>query len=552
MFKSTALGVALVFGTSVLIMNGCKNPAQDIKVAIATKTLSKSATLIEFVKANPTGAALPAQIPVTIGGAGKDFVQTDNGGKDFVASNGLLPLSLNRFSAPSAASPIVFTVSANVAGYAPVFQKITIASESDLKNFVIPLVSLTNPPDGASVSQTDNALTGGVSVAETKIETSVSATTPQSVELVLPAGTQVQDANKQPISATSLKTTIVYYGTTDADALKAASQFLTTVNPIGPNNVPITGNVGFITAGAVSINMTAGTTAVKNFSKAILAEIEINPALINPNTGVAIKVGDAIPVWSLNEETGQWTYETSSTVKNIGGKLVAEVSITHLSTWALNFYTTTSCPFTVTVNLGADIKAYAGYVVAYELNGQPIATLSEELSTVAPTGTTSIQIKNPVPFSIRGKVVVYMVSGTTLTKVVESPLLSNCNDFTLNIPAPAFTDFVDTDISFVAKCTNKNIIAYPTTWMSLKDVTDGTSINVHMVDGKVSAKLKNGHSYSMSAVYDEKTYTSETIKIDRAQAVSLSNAAGLKVTGAYNAASKKMALDAEFVVTDCK
>ena len=552
LYKATALGLALVFGTSVLVMNGCKNPAEDIKVAIATKTLSKSATLVQFVKANPSGPALPATIAVTIGGPGKDFVQTDNGGKDFVASNGLLPLSLNRFSAPSAANPIVFTVSANVAGYAPVFQKITIASDADLKNAVIPLVSLTTPPAGSAVVQADKPLTGGTTAVETKIETAVSATTPQAVELVLPAGTQVQDANKQPIAATTLKTTIVYYGTTNADALKAAAPIMTAVNPIGPNNTPITGNVSFITAGAVSINMTAGNTAVKNFSKAMTAEIEINPALINPNTGVAIKAGDVIPVWSLDETTGQWKYETTVSVTSAGGKLVALISINHLSTWALNFYTTTACPFTVTINLAADIKAYAGYTVVYEHAGQALAVLTSELSTNAPAGTTSIQIKNPVPAAFKGKVVVYAASATGLTKITESPSLANCNDFTLNIPSPAFTDFVDTDISFVARCTNKDIIAYPTTWMSLKDITDGTAINIHMVDGKVNAKLKNGHSYTMSAVYDEKTYTSETVVIDRTKSVAISNAAGLKVSGAYSTANKKMVLDADFTTGTCK
>ena len=551
-YKATALGVAMFFVISILTMNGCKNPAQDIKVAIATKTLSKSATLIQFVKANPNGAALPAQIPVTIGGPGKDFVQTDNGGKDFVASNGLLPLSLNRFSAPSEANPIVFTISANVAGYAPVFQKITIERNEDLKNVVIPLVSLSTPPAGAAVSQTDKALTGGVSVAETKIETAVSPTTPQSVELLLAAGTQVQDANKQPINAASVKTTMVYYGTSDPASLQAAAPFMTAVNPVGPNNQTITGNVSFITAGAVSINMTAGNTAVKNFSRAMTANVSINPALINPNTGIAVKAGDVIPVWSLNEETGQWTYEGTSTVETEGGKLVAEISITHLSTWALNFYTASSCPFTATINLAADIKAYAGYTVVYEFNGQAIAILSPELSTNAPAGTTSIKLKNPVPFSIKGKVVVYAAGSTGRVKIVESPQLSDCSDFTLNIPAPEFIDFVDTDISFVAKCTNKNIIAYPTTWMALNDITDGTSINVHMIDGKVSAKLKNGHSYSMSAVYDEKTYKSEAVVIDRTKTVNVSNAAGLKVTGVYTSGTKKMVLDAEFVVSDCK
>ncbi|RYE15360.1 MAG: hypothetical protein EOP51_26935, partial [Sphingobacteriales bacterium] len=493
-----------------------------------------------------------AKITVVIGGPDANSVQTDNGGKDFVASNGILPLSLNRFSTPSAADPTVFTVSADVAGYAPVFQKITITSESDLKSIVIPLVSLTAPPAGAAVSQTTKTLTGGTSVAETKIETTVTASTPQAVELVLPAGTQVQDANKQPINATSLKTTVIYYGTTNPEALNAAAAIMTAVNPVGPNNTPITGDVSFITAGAVSINMTAGTTAVKNFSKPMSADIEINPLLINPVTGAAIKAGDAIPVWSLNEATGQWTHEGSATVKSEGGKLLATISITHLSTWALNFFTTSSCPFTATITLGADIKAYSGYVVAYEYNGQTLAVLGSDISTIAPAGTTSIKIKNPVPFSFKGKIVVYTKTSAGLTKIVESPLMTNCNDFTLNVPAPAFTDFVDTDITFVAKCTNKDIIAYPTTFMTLKDATDGTSSNVHMVDGKVNVKLKNGHSYTMSAVYDEKTYNSETINIDRTKNVNVSTAAGLKVTGSYNTGSKKMTLNADFTTGTCK
>ncbi|TCD02735.1 hypothetical protein [Pedobacter psychroterrae] len=556
LYKATALGVAMVFGTSVLVMNGCKNPAQDIKVAIATESLSKSATLIRFVKANPTaGAALPATITVTIGGPGKDFVQTDNGGKDFVASNGLLPISLNRFSNPTVASPVVFTISANVTGYAPIFQKFTITSADDINNVVIPLLSYANPADGTAVSQTDKPLTGGASVAETKIETAVTATTPQTVELAIPAGTQVLDANKQVIAATSLKTTMVYYGTTDVDALDAVAPMLTAVNPIGPNNQPITGEVSFITAGAVSIDMTAGSTAVKNFSKSITAEIEINPALINPTTALAVKAGDVIPVWSLDESTGQWKYEGTTTVSNTGGKLVALININHLSTWALNWYTSTECSGSVNISLGADEDTYVGYqIVIASASGQVLAELAPDLSRVRRVvGAGSARAFSLLRRGrlLPGKIIVYSRRGDRSSKVLETAV-GGCTDVAITIPAPAFTDFVDTDIIFVAKCTNKNIIAYPTTWMTLKDATDNSSSDVEMVNGKLSLKLKNGHTYSISAVYDEKTYTSEAIKIDRTQSISVSNAAGLKVTGSYNAGSKIMNLDAEFVVTDCK
>jgi len=560
LYKATALGLAMVLGTSVLVMNGCKNPVEDIKVAIATQTLSKSATLIRFVKANPSGAALPATITVTIGGAGKDLVQTDNGGKDFVASNGILPLSLNRFANPTAAAPVVFTVSANVAGYAPVFKQITISSVDDIINVELPLLSYTAPADGTAIVQTEKALTGGVSVADTKFETTASTATPQSVDVVLAAGTQLQDANKQPINAASVKTTMVYYGTNDTDALDAAAPFLVAVNPIGPNGQPITGEVSFVTAGAISINMTAGTTDVKNFSKPMSADIEINPALINPITGVAVKAGDVIPVWSLNEATGQWKHEGTTTVTNAGGKLVATISISHLSTWALNWYNAAAaCNTSFNLTLGTDAKAYEGYSVEIlTANNQRIIRLYSNLSLLSARSADLLRqaegnvVSALTRLNILPAKIVVSSRHDDPTSIVLEQSVTACGTYNINIPAPQITDFIDTEILFSAECTNKKMVAYPTTWVVLTDVTEGTFSDQHMQDGKLNLKLKNGHSYTVTAVYDKKTYTSEAVKIDRTSTINVSNASGLVVNGVYNAASKKLPLTAKMTVNNCK
>ena len=36
----------------------------------------------------------------------------------------------------------------------------------------------------------------------------------------------------------------------------------------------------------------------------------------NPETGVLIKAGDVIPVWSYDEQDGDWVIETEGTVVN--------------------------------------------------------------------------------------------------------------------------------------------------------------------------------------------------------------------------------------------
>ncbi len=78
--------------------------------------------------------------------------------------------------------------------------------------------------------------------------------------------------------------------------------------------------------------------------------------MINPNTNATIKAGETIPMWSLNDETGQWRAEGNATfATNAAGKLVARLQITHLSDWTCA-YPSTSCTSSVTITRQTDTE----------------------------------------------------------------------------------------------------------------------------------------------------------------------------------------------------
>ena len=101
----------------------------------------------------------------------------------------------------------------------------------------------------------------------------------------------------------------------------------------------------FVTAGFTAIDMTVGGTKVKNFGSGIDLAIDVPSDLINPVTGSTIVPGDIIPLWSYDEDTGDWKKEGDVTVpnalaKNAKGKSVYKVSttISHLSYWNLDWF----------------------------------------------------------------------------------------------------------------------------------------------------------------------------------------------------------------------
>jgi hypothetical protein len=542
-----------------LVIYACKKPTEGLNIIIKTDALSKSPTLLEFVNANPQGTAIPAKMSVDITDP-KKVVQTDDGATtNFTAYNGLIPLSLIRTASPSVQNPVTFTTYAAPAGFIPVVNTTTITSDTAAIHTVIPMIEYAHPPNGASIITKTTPLTSGTSAITTLL---LPATAPaEACTITIAAGTQFKDKNGAIINSTSLASNVIHLGTTSQDAYNAFPGGFNPANVIGPNGA-ITGGVTFLTAGLVSINMVAGSTVVKGFSKPLTVNMGVNADLINPLTGVKVKVGDAIPVWSMDESTGQWTYEASANVvKNTDGTLAVIFPVTHLSAWSLNWYGS-ACGSTlaVTINIPGLTVGVDGYEVALtSANYQYLAGLFTDNSW-SHMVTLSNGFKATMPKLPSGlgnvKVVIYSRPGDPTSKVAETDLFSACSkgSVSLSFPTPVLPDVIKSHVSLVARCLSKQVVANPTTWLTLKDVTDPTAIittYVHMIDGAADIKLVDGHSYTMGASYNSKNFISGSFKIDKTSTIKIPSLTGLSGTAVYNANTKTIAVNTTFTLGTC-
>lgn len=548
-----------------LVIYACKKPTEGLELIIKTDALSKSPTLIEYVNANPRGTAIPAKMAVTITDPLKVVQAEDGATTIFTAYNGLLPLSLIRTATPSVATPVKFTITAAPAGFLSVVSTINITSDTAAINTVVPLIEYARPPAGTSVLVTTTALTGGTSGLQTL---NIPATAPtEACTITIAAGTQVKDKNGSVINANSLVSNIVHLGTTTQDAYNAFPGGFNPSNIIGPDGSAIPKGATFVTAGLVSIRMLAGGTsgtAVKSFSKPVTVNMGINPKLINPLTGVLVKVGDVIPIWSLDEDSGQWTYEaTAKVIKNADGSLAIVFSVSHLSAWNVDWYgTACGSSLSVTVKIsglptGLGLDGYELFLAT--ANDQYLGGLYTDNSwSHTVTLYNGFMATLPVVPANLGnvKMVIYSRRGDPTSKISESALFNPCSTSSIpvSMTAPLIPDLIKSHINLVAKCTSKQIVAYPTAWLVLKDVTDPTAVitaNVHMVNGIVDVKLISGHTYTLGTVYNGRSFSSGSFKVDRTSNPQIPSSTGLSGTAVYDAPSQTLNINTLFTLTSC-
>ncbi len=329
-----ALMICMLAG--VVLFSTCKKPTDGVSLIINLKSLVKAPTLVAFINASgKAGSSLPSSFAVTIGGPDAELVQTDIGKHNFVVSNGLLAISLSKDAAPSVSKPVTFSINANIPGYAPVSRTITISYDS-LYVQTIPVFDINNPVQGLSSLSATTNLSSNITNISTLLSTILSDASSKPASITIDAGTQFFDISANSINASSLQTNLAYAGLLNNISAILSSAGLQTNNAIGTNGTLINGMVNFKSAALLNINMTAGNTTVKSFSKPLTANLELAKTQTNYTTGKLVVAGDTIPLWSQNENTGQWKYEgVANVVKNTDGNLAASFKITHLSNWAL-------------------------------------------------------------------------------------------------------------------------------------------------------------------------------------------------------------------------
>ncbi|WP_285009742.1 hypothetical protein [Pedobacter faecalis] len=482
-----------------VVLYACKNPGEGVTININTNVL-KAPTAVQFVNAVDGAANQPNNFPVTIGGPDADKVVTSDNKTTFNASEGRIFLALKKGVMPSESDPIVFTVAAEVPGFTPATHTFRITADEP-QSVVVPVIEYANPVPGTTALVEEFPLQGGVPTAPITIETPANAGMSEQASIVIPAGTEFLDAQGNKIVAAQLETRIVQYGTESTESLTAFPGGFNVTNITGENGQPIPGGVAFITAGFIAMDMYAGGVEVKNFSKPLEIKMDVSNNVTNPETGQPVKAGDKLPVWSLDDKTGQWKFESSATIADDGrGNLSASFTASHLSFWNFD-WTSSFCdkPFQITVN--APGRVGANYVVYIESER---GYTTGSYAYVSGSNQWTVRIPNEnVRFQIFDE--------TLRTRYLVTPFMPSCatGSIVLDIPPATNIDLVNVKMVLQGTCPNKPVNENVSSWARIREKGSTQSSVVYVVNGKLDLILKNNTEYVVEAQYGNNWKTAE-------------------------------------------
>lgn len=476
----------------IVSMNACKkiNPTDDITFVI-NSDIYRSPVLVKFINANPTSSKQPgynaaspeATYKVAVSGTDAMYIVMNDGDTSLKASRGFLQFSVGSNRVPSASSPISFTLDVTFPGFARV-NKTFYLTDTLEKSIEVYAQELASPAPGSSLVDADNVLS---TTQPTIIQTTTNATMTEATKITIPEGTVLKDASGNTINSNALHSTVIHYGIGDEASLRAFPGGLQTRNAVDKNGNKIDSVVDFITAGCLQINMQAGGKEVRQFSKPLEIEVEVNENYYNYFKGRNIQAGDSIPVWSMDEGTGKWVLEGDAPVFAQGNKLVAKFSASHLSYWNLDGWQQTSsfyryyswytryfqpptCNNTLNVNVVAtgDTK-YTGYagLIMYGSNYNYLGSGSVYL--VNGKATSSLYLGNRVYIPTARIFGYAYANGGYVYNQTASFAPCGQSNVTLELPIPKPPAPINLSVDIAAFCSNKNLKVNYSGWVYMFD-----------------------------------------------------------------------------------
>ncbi len=285
-----------------------------------------------------TRAPIASPLDVSITDAtGQPFEVLDAVGtrtSTFRVTNGLLTLGL-----PSSTTlPVHLRIIARGEGLIASSANVDVV-EPGAKLFAMSLVNLDASPEGVASTR----LPGGMADTEGTIELPVSAQTPLesessgSTSITIPGGTAVTTSGGDPLQG-PLDLSLAYFSAGSSVALDAFPGGLDVSfpDPTTGQSTPST----FVSGGfaVVSIADRAGNQG-RRFSSPIQISITAPSGTTSLTTGMPLRAGDQVPLWSYDEVTGNWRSEGVGTAQgpDAHGNFTVTLMTTHLSYFNLDW-----------------------------------------------------------------------------------------------------------------------------------------------------------------------------------------------------------------------
>jgi len=317
--------IALLLIVSVITIR-CKKPTDGLSITVNTSTLFHYTALVQVVD---NSGRVPSGLSVEVTGPDAAAVYGLDGKKALTAPGGIIVAAIHPKMEPTASHTLSFNLAITGDNYLPLIVPVTIAVDQPTQTIKLPILNLTVQTAGVASASKTAAAVNGVVTTTTTVTTANIPGDPSKTSITLPAGTQLQDANGNVISASSVKASVNTFAPSSAIDLFPGGQLASS------NIVNEQGNVTsavFLPAGFANIDMTAGGVAVKKFSSPITISMTLDPSFKDPKTGNTIAVGTALAIYSYSTDTGQWKFEQNGTVTaGAGGTLVLSFQTTHLT-----------------------------------------------------------------------------------------------------------------------------------------------------------------------------------------------------------------------------
>ncbi len=269
----------------------------------------------------------------------------------------------------------------------------------------------------------------------------------------------------------------------------------------------------FTTAGFVAVDMSVNNTPVEQFDGDVSIDIDIPAGTMNPETGQPVQPGDVIPLYSYDEDTGEWTFERDVTIPSNGSGLakghpgnyrVTIDNITHLSYWNLDWFDTDYCETGVTLNFVSETGCFSA--VKAEMvdasTGQPLNSWSDKVIYPNNAEKTLLYAPSGTPVIVRVyEYISYYQSGNLLG---EQRIEDLCATGTVDVVFQ--NDQAPVSMRCIVRCGNQqiNLSGYPiyariegrSSWSNL-----GTLDN-----GELNACFDAGERYDFRIYHDGQWY----------------------------------------------
>lgn len=496
--------IALLIVVSVIAIR-CKKPTENISISVNTSGLFHYTALVQLVD---NSGKIPSGLSVEVTGPDAATVYGLDGKKQLVASAGIIVAAIHPKMEPTASHPLTFSLRITGANYLPLVIPITITVDQKSQTLKLPILNLTANTPGVKSATTTAAAVNGVVTTSTAITTPVIPGEAAKTSITLPAGTQLQDANGNPILASSVSATVSSFAPSQAIDLFPGGSLASSsvvVNGVATSAV-------FIPAGFTNIDMSAGGTPVKKFSSPISVSMTLDPNFKDPTTGNTIAVGATLAIYSYSTDTGQWKFEQNGTVTaGPGGSFVLTFQTSHLTAFM------SGAALAVLQNLAVNISAAwytpgttANIFVVAKFDNAGTGGFSLYSQTFDLNSSLALQLdgKLPATTSVSG-ITLYFYDGNDHSALLgTASITSGTTDLNVTLSAPVRNPAVSLSLQLDCRDAKQKAIVTPPDFYLLYKKTGTAAVN-YAVLGQVhggaitSTQLNTTDSYDFKAVFND-------------------------------------------------